>query len=140
MASRLGARQLIYQAPLQNYSQAQMQSLDPGLQKMYPKCTQAAGDCKLKAPYARGKRNLDIKHKHREEKTGEQFLCTRTLLCSLLLLPKRTAFMGLESNGTSVHFYIVSCQQTMCFSLACGSKGITEIMHSYRLGDLLPLS
>lgn len=77
MVCRLGAIQLIHQAPLQNHSQAQTQSLDPGLQKMYPKYIRAAGDCELKAPYARGKRNLSAKHKLREEKAGEQFMCTR---------------------------------------------------------------
>lgn len=69
-------------------------SLDPGLQKTYPKSTWAAGDCDLKALYARGKRNPSVKHKLREEKAGEQFLGTRTSLCSLLSAPKGSCFYG----------------------------------------------
>lgn len=46
--------------------------------------------------------------------------------------------MELESSAISVHFYIVTSQQTMCFSLACGPKNIIEILYGYRL-DLSPL-
>lgn len=79
----------------------QTQSLDPGLQKMYPECTAEAGDYKFKAPYERGKRNASVKHKLREEKAGEQFLCNRTSLCSLLSPPKGDCFYR---AGKQCHF------------------------------------
>jgi len=130
---------LFHQAPLQNRSQAQTQSLDPELQKMYSKCTQAGGDCKLKAPYARGKRNPSVKHKLREKKAGEQFLGTRTSLCSLLSPPKGNCFYG---AGKQCHFcssLYSNLPAAMGFSLACGSKNITEILYGYS-HLLFPLS
>lgn len=137
MACRLGATQLIHQAPLQNHSQAQTQSLDPGLQKMYPKYIRAAGDCDMQ-----GEKETSVQSTNSgRRKLGSNLCVPEIKFVASCQLPIGTAFMELESSATSVHFYIVSSQQTMCFILACGSKNIIEILYGYRLDHLLfPLS
>lgn len=80
-------------------------------------------------------------HEDGEEKAGEQFLVPEINFVASCQLPKGSAFMELESSATSVHFDVVSSQQTTCFSLAHGSKNITEILYGYRLGHpLFPFS
>lgn len=61
-------------------------------------------------------------------------------LLSLLSAFKEDCFYEAEKQLHFCHFYIVCSQQTMCFSLACGSKNITKALYGYRLHHLFPLS
>lgn len=127
MACRLGVRPLT--KILSPVTLRHTHSLDAGLQKMWPKYTRAAGELWVKSTLWKvgGGNQPGVKHIYKEEKAWEQFLCTRTALCTFLSAPKWNCFYGNQNSVTSVHFYTVSSHQSMCFSLACGSKNIIEI-------------
>lgn len=99
-----------------------------GSRKCTPNTLEQLVNCELKAPYERwGKKTTLCKA---QMQAGESLGAISVYQNYTLYLPvssKGDCFSGNQNSATSVHFYTVSSPESMCFSLACGSKNFIEI-------------